>query len=182
MVACAAVAIAGISGCAVPAPAYSPSIANVSTLKNNGTAPVAVGGFSVKTGTPGASTLSVRGHPMSTAVGSDYAGYLAEALRSELELARRSDPKATIEITGVLTRNELDGDGILKGVGLIEAQFVVRREGQIKFDKVKSGSAEWESSFAGAIAIPKAVQNYPVMVQSLLAALYSDADFQAALR
>jgi len=84
--------------------------------------------------------------------------------------------------TGLLTRNDLDSSGIVKGTGLIEAQFVVRRDGQVKFDKIKSASAEWESSFAGAVAIPKAAQNYPVMVQSLLAALYSDADLQSALR
>jgi len=181
MVAGAAVAIAGTSGCAVNAPAYSPSITNVSTLKNNGTAPIAVGAFSVKSGVPGATTLSLRGNPMSSAIGGNYAGYLAEALRSELELARRIDPKATIEITGVLTRNELDA-GIAKGTGLIEARFVVRRDGQVKFDKIKNASAEWESAFAGPVAIPKAAQNYPLLVQSLLAALYGDADFQAALR
>jgi hypothetical protein len=182
IVAGAAVAIAAMTGCAVQTPPYPTSINNVSTLKNHGDSTVAVGAFSVKAGIPGEAVIGMRGNSMTSSVGANYAAYLAEALRSELELARRLDPQAKIEISGVLIRNDLDASGISTGKGSMEAQFVVRRDGQVKYDQIKQASAEWESSFAGAIAIPKAVQNYPVIVQGLLAALYGDAEFQAAIR
>lgn len=34
----------------------------------------------------------------------------------------------------------------------------------------------------GAIAIPKAQQQYPALVQKLLSLLWGDSDFQAALK
>jgi hypothetical protein len=34
----------------------------------------------------------------------------------------------------------------------------------------------------GNIAIPRAQQNYPVVIQRLLSALYADPDFLAALK
>jgi hypothetical protein len=51
-----------------------------------------------------------------------------------------------------------------------------------KYYKVKSIHDEWDSSFVGAIAIPRATERYPVMVQKLLAALYADAAFTQALK
>ena len=178
----AALGVAAMSGCAVKAPSYAPSITNVSTLKTSGTTPVALGTFSVRSGTAGGSSISLRGHNMRSPVGADYAAYVAEALRADLEMAKRLDPKSTIEITGLLLKNEVDANGMSKGDGEIQAQFIVRRDGQVRFDKVKSGKAEWESSFAGAVAIPRAAQNYPFLVQSLLSSLYADADFVAAIR
>jgi hypothetical protein len=66
--------------------------------------------------------------------------------------------------------------------GYIEARFVVKKDGQVTFDKTKRGSASWESSFVGAIAIPAAQSSYPLIVQDLLAKLYGDTDFQTALK
>ena len=181
IVAGAAVSIAAMSGCAVKALPYTPSISTVSTLKANGTAPVRLGAFSVKAGTANADVISLRGNSMSSSIGTDYAAYLGEALRQEVELAGRLDPKANLEISGVLLRNELEA-GISTGTAAVEGQFVVRRNGEVRYDKVKRGSKEWESSFAGPVALPKAIQNYPLTVQALLTELYADPEFQAALR
>lgn len=172
-----------MSGCATwKAPAYQPSVANVSTLKTATNSTVAVGAFSVKTDMPGATTLPLRAVTLASSVGTSFADYLAQALKAELELAQRFDPKTTIEITGVLTKNVLNADGMTKGQGEIEAQFVVRRNGEVRFDKLKSGTAEWPSSFMGNIAIPNAAQSYPLLVQNLLTALYADPDFLSAIR
>lgn len=176
-----AVGIATMTGCAMVTPAYPPSISNVSKLKENGPTPVAVGAFSVKGDTPGATSVSIRANTMASSVGTNYADYLAQALKAELDLARRLDPKSTVEITGVLKKNMMDASGFVKGEGAIEAQFVVRRNGEIRFDKVKQATAEWSSSFIGNIAIPNAVQNYPMLVQNLLAVLYADPDFLTAI-
>ncbi len=182
MLAAACATLALMTGCAMKAPAYQPSIDNVGLVKKGGTTPVAVGAFTVQTGAPGAASLSVRASSMTSPVGAHYGDYLAEALKQELDMARRLDPKANIEISGVLLKNVLSAGGFVRNDGEIEARFVVRRDGQIRFDKTKRAASEWESSFVGAVAIPKAQQQYPVIVQQLLAALYADADFQSAIR
>jgi len=47
---------------------------------------------------------------------------------------------------------------------------------------VKTVRSEWDSSFAAAIAVPKATQQYPLVVQKLLGSLYSDPAFISAIR
>jgi len=42
--------------------------------------------------------------------------------------------------------------------------------------------SEWDSSFAAAIAVPRATQQYPLIVQKLLRELYSDPAFISAIR
>ncbi|NKI94547.1 hypothetical protein [Rhizobacter sp. SG703] len=180
LAASAAVAVF-VSGCSTTAPTFQPSIANVSTLKAAGSTPVAVGAFTVQAGLKTATSIQLRAADMTTDKGS-YAQYLADALKSELDLAKRLDPKATIEITGVLLKNDIAAGGFSTNSGEVEARFIVRRDGQVKYEKTKRGTAEWEGSFAGATAIPKAAQQYPVLVQNMLAALYADADFVAAIR
>jgi hypothetical protein len=182
MVGGALLALASMTGCAVKAVAYQPSIANVTTLKKSGTSAASVGAFSVQSGATGGSTISLRGNSMESPAGGNYAAYLAEALKMELDMAKRLDPKATIEISGVLLKNDVAAGGVSRNSGEIEARFVVKRDGNVRFDKTKRAVDEWDSSFAGAIAIPKAQQQYPVLVQTLLAALYADAEFQAAVR
>lgn len=170
-----------MTGCASKAPPYQPSIENVAVLKRAGSTPVAVGAFTVQADMKGAASIQLRGSTMEPVAG-DYARYLAEALRIDLELARRLDPKASIEVSGVLLKNEIAAGGIVTNSGEIEAQFIVRREGRQVYDKVKRGALQWESSFAGAVAIPKAAQQYPLLVQSLLGQLSADAEFQSAIR
>lgn len=59
---------------------------------------------------------------------------------------------------------------------------MVRKGDVVRYDQVKTLQHEWESSFAGAIAIPRAQQAYPGLVQRLLAALYADQAFLQALK
>lgn len=162
-------------------PPYPVSINNVDTLKKNNVSPAKIGEFSVKTGATGATTIQLRANSMSSSVGKGYADYLADALKQELVLAKKLDPSSNFEISGVLLGTDVD-TAMGTASGYIEARFIVKQDGAVKFDKVKRGEHKWESSFVGAIAIPTAQQNYPVIVQNLLAALYSDADFQKALK
>lgn len=171
-----------MTGCAINAPSYQPSVDNVVVLKQAGSAAVTLGEFKVQSGAVGATAISIRASSMVPPNGGDYAGYLAQALKTELDLARRLDPKATVEITGVLLKNDISAGGLVRNSGEIEARFVVRRDGQVKFDKVMRGATDWEGSFLGSIAIPRAQQQYPVLVQLLLQSLYSDAQFQSAIR
>jgi hypothetical protein len=170
-------------GCAGPAPNYAPSIDNVEALKNNGAgASVKTGVIGVKPGMPGASAMTLRANSMTSPVGAHYGDYLAAALRQELELAKLYNPQAGTEITGTLLTNNINAGGIGTNEGQIEARFVVTANGQVRFDKVKKIERKWESSFAAAVAIPLAANNYPLMVQSLVGALVTDPDFIKAIR
>jgi hypothetical protein len=171
-----------LTGCAGPAPNYAPSVDNVETIKKAGVSPARVGAVGVTPGMAGANSLSIRASSMVSPVGAHFGDYVAAALRSELELAKLIDPAAPAEISGTLTRNNIDAGGISTASGQMEARFVVKRGDQIRFDKVKSVTHQWESSFAGAVAIPAASNNYPIMVQKLVGQLVSDPDFVKALR
>jgi hypothetical protein len=176
---CAALAL---HGCALQAPKYQASIDNVEQIKKAAIQPAALGSFTIQANASGGSSISLRGSPMSSSVGADYAAYLADALRQELALAGKLDPKSTLEISGVLIRNDIAAGGIVTNSGEVEARFVVRNGGSVRYDAIKRADLSWESSFIGGIAIPKAQQQYPVLVQQLLAKLLADPQFQVALR
>lgn len=170
-------------GCAGPAPNYAPSIDNVETLKKIQGAPaVKTGTIAVTAAMPGAASLQLRANTMTSPVGKNYGDYIAAALRQELELAKLYNPQSGVEISGTLLKNNIDAGGISTNAGQIEARFVVTANGQVRFDKVKRTERKWDSSFAGAVAIPLAANNYPLMVQSLIAALVTDPDFVKAIR
>jgi hypothetical protein len=167
------------TGCALQAPRYQPSLDNLEVLKKSPTS-VALGAFSVQSGAGG--PISLRGNPMASSVGADYAAYLADALQQELALAGKLDPKSKIEVSGVLLKNDISAAGISTNSGEIEARIIVKNNGAQRFDKTKRAELSWDSSFLGGIAIPKAQQQYPLIVQKLLAMIWTDPDFQAALK
>lgn len=170
------------SGCSLMAPQYSASLINVQKLKDAGEFSAKVGEFSSAKDPANANPISIRGSSLDSPYASSYAFYLAEAIKQEFSLAGKLSPGADVEVSGVLQKNDIDASGFSKGTGMMEARFVVKKSGQVRYDQVKQINSEWESSFAGAIAIPKAQQEYPVMVQKLLALLYGDAAFIKALK
>ena len=170
------------AGCAGPAPNYAPSIDNVEALKKSGGESARIGTFTVDANLPGAKSIGLRANTMVSPVGSHFGDYLGFALRQDLELARLYNAQSGIEISGALLKNLVDANGFSIGNGQIEARFVVKRAGQVRYDKVRGVTHQWESSFAGAVAIPQASSNYPVMVQKLIGSLVSDPDFVNSLR
>jgi hypothetical protein len=171
-----------ITACAGPAPNYSPSIDNVEGLKKSGVAAVNVGAFTVAAGLPGGKAISLRANSLVSPVGTHFGDYLAQALRQELELAKLYNAQSGLEISGALLRNQVDAGGISISSGQMEARFVVTRAGLIRFDKIKRVSHQWESAFAGAVAIPLAASNYSIMVQKLIGTLLVDPEFIDAAR
>lgn len=175
-------AAAILQACAIPAGNFSPALDNVDALKRAAVRPSTVGVFTVRAGMEGATSIGLRGNPMSSPVGADYAAYLADAIKQELVLAGKWDPKSELSISGTLIRNDIAAGGFSTNSGEIEARFVVLRGNEQRYQATKRATASWESSFVGAVAIPKAQQQYPVLVQMLLAQLYADPEFIAALR
>jgi hypothetical protein len=182
----AAIQLAGVmalGACAMSAPKYNGSFQTSQQLRDAGVEPVKVGEFSAAPESKDkVNHLSIRANPYASPYDNSFVAYLEQAVRQELEDSRLLDPNAGTQINGVLIRNELDGSGFSTGTADIEARFIVLRDGTVRFDRVKSTRHEWESSFVGATAIPAAAQNYPVAVQKLVASLFSDPEFVAALR
>lgn len=171
-----------LTGCAGPAPNYTPSIDNVEAFKKSGTEALRTGAFAVAPGLKTGAAISLRASSMVSGIGSNYGDYLAFALRQELELANLYNPQSPVEISGTLLENDIHAGGFSTNDGLIAARFIVKQGPQVRFDKIKQISQQWESSFAGAVAIPLAASNYPIMVQKLIGQLLADPEFIQALR
>lgn len=175
--ACAAM----LHGCALRAGTYQPLLDNVETLKKSSVRSAALGEFVVQAGAEGGTSIGLRGNSMTSPIGSDYAAYLAAALRQELQLAGKLDPKSDLVISGTLLKNDVAAGGFGTNSGEIEARFVVRAAGSVRYDATKRVQPTWDSSPAAAVAIPQAQLQYPLMVQQLIAQLLADAQFVAAL-
>jgi hypothetical protein len=168
-----------LAGCSTVAPMYQVSNQNAQSLQDGRIGKAQVGPFT--TAPTATSTPSIRGRSMTSPYNDSYADYLAAALQSEMANVGLLDPRSSRVITGTLLSNTLDAS-IGTGLAAVSARFVVRTPGGAVFDKVLSAKHEWESSFMGAIAIPRARESYASAVQNLLAQLFADPDFVTAMR
>lgn len=171
-----------LAACSTPSPNYAPSIDNVETMKRLGSDSVKTGTFTAAADLRTVNSIQLRANTMVSSVGSGYADYIAAALRQELELAKLYNAQSTVEITGVVLENDINAGGISTNDGIIAVRFTVKSPGRSLYERVVRSSHKWESSFVGAIAIPLAANNYPIMVQRLIAQLIADPDFVRALR
>lgn len=178
---CAAI-VALSTGCSMMAPQYSASIENVQTLKNSGETKLSVGQFTSTPGPGNTYPISIRGSSMSSPYSNSYGAYVAEAIKQELTLANRYTPTGNLDVSGVLLKNDIDAAGFNVGHVTVEARFVVKRNGATTYDQVKSVKQQFPSSFAGAVAIPKAIQEYNFAVQKLLGLVYEDKAFADAIK
>ena len=170
-------------GCSTPAPNYSPLINNVEAIKAASPAKINVGRFEApSTMKEGAQSISLRGSSMISPVGKDYGDYLTAALRQELDLAGVFSTQSQLEISGSLITNTINAAGFSTNDAQMEAQFVVKRNGRVVYDQRKKTDMKWESSFAGAVAIPLAINNYPLLVQKLIGQLFADPEFLRSVK
>ena len=169
------------SGCSLTAPRYTASLENVQKLKDGDIQSAKVGTFKSEPGPDNPKSISLRGSSLSSPYDDSYAAYLAEALKQELSMAGKLAPDAQIEVSGALQKNDISIP-VSTGTGDITARFIVARGGTVRYDQVKTIHDQFDSSFVGAVAIPRAQEQYPIMVQKLLAELYADPAFIQALK
>lgn len=177
------VACAGlVAGCSMTAPQYSPSVANIGQLKMANLKPLAVEKV-VPDSVLGSTndTIGLRGGSMSSPTGS-YSTYLEEAIKSEMQAAGLLDQSSSTKLSGVLVKNDVNIGGFSTGDSIVEARVKVTKAGTVAYDKLKTATLQFESSFAGAVAIPKGRDMYPVTVQKFIETLISDSDFLTALK
>ena len=169
-------------GCSSIAPKYNTDFNNIAPLRREKVSAARVGSIAKDpAATADVDALTIRGGRYVSPNGS-YTAYLEEALKQELDDARLFDPQSQIEVSAILLRNSLNAAGPATGAAEIEARFFVRNAGVVKYDKVKAAKHTWPSSFVGAVAVPKAQQNYPIVVQKLLGLLFGDPEFISALK
>lgn len=171
-----------LAACAnVPAPAYQPGVGNLQTLRVS-TTPIGVDDFAAAAGVNDRK-FGLRADSM-TGAGSDgaFSTYLQQALEAELRNAGRLDDAAGLRLSGTLTQNQLDANGLSVGDATVGARFVLTRDGEVIYNEVHSVDHQWESSFIGALAIPAAMQGYSATVQKLIGQLFADPAFVEATR
>jgi len=170
-----------ISACSLNAPKYQPSSENSNILQDLGKNKISVGKFAESSAEVNELALRAGGSLISP-YNASYSSYLSSALEEELKLAGIWDSKSGIQISGVLIDNQMDISGFSVGTASITAKFIVKRNNVMVYSKQISANHEWESSFAGAVAIPAGQNNYHIVVQKLFLKLFSDKSFMLALK
>ena len=178
----AALALAIASGCTHMAPAYSSPVANVDAAAKL-PAPVAVGTFTFKAGEEAKlNNVGARADSYNAPTHGSYAEYIQEGAKSDLRTAGKLSDSAPRVLTGVVERNDLSAAGMNTNDAHITVRFKLAQGSRVDYEKAVTADNEWESSFLGAIAIPRAIQNYVVTVQKVLLQLYTDPEFSGALK
>jgi hypothetical protein len=174
-------AVAVLGGCTLTGPRYGAHVSNTLALREAGLGKLSVGEFRKD---PAAKHdvdhVKARAMTVVSAYGS-YTAYLREAFAAEFDHADLLDPDSRTRVDGVLLRNELGG-GLDREFALIESDLTVTRDGAVVYRGKKTARFEWQSTYPGDVAIPRAIANYQVGVQRLVAAYIADPEFVAALK
>jgi hypothetical protein len=171
--------VLALSACATTAPSYTPSLATSEKLEELALRKMRAGEFS--SATPDVERLTIRGGAFGAPDGSSFADYLRKALQKELEMSGLWDESSSTIISGVLQENHLDASGANIGVADLSAEFFVTVGSLEVYRTTHSIHHEWDSSFAGAVAIPRAHDNYVIAVRKLLLQLFDDPKFVRAV-
>lgn len=170
------------SGCAsFKAPAYAPDYESVDRLKTASLQKMSVG--EVQPRDPGAAVnkITLRGSTLSPESGT-FAHYLEDAIRSDLKEMGVYDSESKTRIDATILKNDIDVSGLSVGYGVMDVKLTVSKRGALVFDKVYSANTQFESSFAGAVAIPRGQSEYPNLVRTLLRNVYTDPAFIDAVK
>jgi hypothetical protein len=171
-----------ISGCAsFSAPSYSADYSALDSLKRAGAGKASVGKVEPQDPNAKVNHITLRASALNVS-GGTFSNYLENALISDLTEAGRFDANSKKHIDIVLVRNNIDISGISTGTGDIAIDLTISESGKTLLQKNYSASKTFESSFAGAVAIPKGQAEYPNLVRELLAQVYADQAFIQAMR
>lgn len=171
------------AGCTTVMPVPMSSAATSQALRSAKLVPTAVGTFKLAPGRPAAMDVELSGGLRGsniTAPSGSYAKHLKEFLMAELQAAGMLDLASKAVIEGQLTDSKVDA-AIGTGTARLAARFQVLRDGQSLYDKELAVDDSWDSSFVGAVAIPRAIEHYGALYRTLVGKLVADSDFKRAL-
>ena len=175
-----ALAAAACAACgSLSLPPYAEGIENVDAAGRLPGA-IAVGKFQLAPGSGGLNHLQDRAYTVSSPVNDSFADYIAGAAAADLKAAGKLDPSSPRVLSGVVQKNDMAASDVETNSAEVAIHFTLQEGGKTRYDKTLDVRHEWESSFMGSLAIPRALQNYVVTVQKVLRKLYEDADFAKA--
>lgn len=170
------------SGCTSVAPSYVGSRQNIEAINAIGDFNISVGKFVDSEAVDNKKQLSIRANTTISPYGQTYSSYLENAIRQDLLISGHYSQDSKIRISGILLKNDIDASGFSVGTGICEVEFNLSNNSTELYRKRFVQEHQWESSFAGAVAIPKAINEYPVMIEKLINKLLSDNDFIKAIK
>lgn len=158
-------------------PPYAASIGNVDvTARLAG--PIAVGKFEFEKGREAElNSVGARASTFLSPVNNSYADYFGEAAVRELKAAGKHDAASPRVLTGVLMKNYLSAAGAQLNESEVQVRFRLGQGGNTLYEKSVRAQSQWEASFMGPIAIPRALDNYIATIQKLIKNLFADPDF-----
>ena len=176
----ATVMLVFLVGCTSVMPPPMAGGENTQALRAANLAPATVGTFKLADGRPPLMDKELsgglRGGNVAAPSGS-YSQHLRETLKAELQSAGLLDLQSSNVIEGQLTDSKVDA-AIGTGTARLAARFQVKRGAQVLFDKELAVDDSWDSSFVGAIAIPRAIERYGAIYRKLVGRLLSDDEFR----
>ena len=170
------------SGCAqLVVPNYSADFSAVDALKRAPLQKASVGTVQPVDPAAKVNRLSLRGAGLGTPDGT-FSAYLGRAITADLKDAALYDAQSPRHIDLVLLQNEIDVSGFSEGKGQIEVDLSLVNGSTTLLRKTYAATTRFDSSFAGAVAIPKGQSEYPNVVRSLLSTIYRDPAFIKAMQ
>jgi hypothetical protein len=176
-IAFAASLMLALAGCSTPVTNYQGSVSNLEALKMQPGRTLSLGQFKLDPTKSNLNSVSARTTSLKLPSGSNYADYLKQGAKTELETAGRLDANSPLKLEGILLQNDLSA-AIGTGTSTVSARFSISDAGKPVFDKVITQNSQWESSFIGAIAIPAAIREHGAAFQKLLNKLFTNEDFR----
>jgi len=174
--------VLALTGCSsLIAPPYSPEYRALDQLKQQPIGKVAVGPVQPTDTAAAVNRISLRASSLVSPKGT-FSRYLEDALIQDLTEISAYDPNSGLRIDATLRRNDIDIGGFSTGTGQMDVDFTISRGATVILKKSYQASTRFDSSFAGAVAIPKGQLEYANLVRSLLSQVYADPDFINALR
>ena len=122
------------------------------------------------------SSLPLRAVNMTSPYGNSFSDYLSSSLKSQLNLNNLYNSESNIKIDTKLLKNEVDIWGFSTASYDLSAQFIIRKDKTLLYDKVIQVRHEFPSHFVGQIAIENGMKNYPIAVKKLIVKFLNDED------
>lgn len=173
-----------LAGCAAPLAPHQPSLNNLEALRTARIGTLQVGEFKPAPELPAERdrTVSVRGLVLHSPADGSYAKFLRQALETELRTSGKLDARSDTVISGLLTDNRMQANGMKDQQASVAAKFIVTRSGRTVYDKELQARATWNADFLGVSAAQSAMNEYTSLYQKLLGQLFADEDFRRATR
>ena len=174
----------GLVGCAsVKLPPPTAKAETVQALRFANLSSASVGDFRLADGKKSNMDTvlgGLRGSTLTAASGS-FSQHLKDEIVTALKAADLYDEQSPIRIEGRLTESMVDA-AIKTGSARLAARFIINRGSRRVYNRELSVESSWPSAFAGAVALPKAVNEYGALYKKLTDKLFSDKKFQTALK